>query len=316
MNEKIGGEAMGSVVWIEEADVTTAVGDQAGWYLNGQLSVNVESMDIGRASRALLLQPDGSLVAPIGLHRLAEKEFRLFSPLGTGIEVQKRLERFRLRSRVNFDCTSGCVVHLSAKGANEIAGLSLLAEDRLEGVGSTAVHDVGELAASELYSALEFDEVRNLLSDLNVPSHSMLSRIMGGQPEWGFEITAGMNPTELGESYIRSSADFQKGCYTGQELIERVDSRGYNTPKHLSNFVVNFSDSDSSKIEGMLFESGGKPVFTLTSYQFHDSANCGVALGFVHRLAGEFLPRLQIGDFEIRSVKLGHLHNTIRHINF
>ena len=38
-------------------------------------------------------------------------------------------------------------------------------------------------------------------------------------------------PAEAG--LVEASVSFTKGCYTGQELVARIDSRGSNVPRHL-----------------------------------------------------------------------------------
>ena len=45
-------------------------------------------------------------------------------------------------------------------------------------------------------------------------------------------------PAELGQWLIDASVSFTKGCYTGQELVARIDSRGGNVPRPLRGLVV------------------------------------------------------------------------------
>jgi len=47
----------------------------------------------------------------------------------------------------------------------------------------------------------------------------------------GAELTADTIPGESG--LVPITASFTKGCYTGQELVARIDSRGNNVPRHL-----------------------------------------------------------------------------------
>ena len=37
---------------------------------------------------------------------------------------------------------------------------------------------------------------------------------------------------------IDASVGFTKGCFTGQELVARIDSRGGNVPRHLRALVA------------------------------------------------------------------------------
>ena len=63
-------------------------------------------------------------------------------------------------------------------------------------------------------------------------------RIEAGIPAHGAEITADTIPAELGRFVIESSVSFTKGCFTGQELVARIDSRGGNVPRPVRGLVI------------------------------------------------------------------------------
>lgn len=63
-------------------------------------------------------------------------------------------------------------------------------------------------------------------------------RITAGVPRVGAELDPSVIPAEVGRWFVDGSASFTKGCYTGQELVARVDSRGSNTPRHLRVITV------------------------------------------------------------------------------
>ena len=56
-------------------------------------------------------------------------------------------------------------------------------------------------------------------------------RILAGMPKMGAELTDETIPGEGGQQLIDLSVSFTKGCYTGQELVARIDSRGGNVPR-------------------------------------------------------------------------------------
>lgn len=56
-------------------------------------------------------------------------------------------------------------------------------------------------------------------------------RIRAGMPRMGTELTEDTIPGEGGQRLIDLSVSFTKGCYTGQELVARIDSRGGNVPR-------------------------------------------------------------------------------------
>jgi folate-binding protein YgfZ len=63
-------------------------------------------------------------------------------------------------------------------------------------------------------------------------------RIECGVPSMGAELTEDTIPAEAGQWLIDASVSFTKGCYTGQELVARIDSRGGNVPRPLRGLLV------------------------------------------------------------------------------
>lgn len=99
-------------------------------------------------------------------------------------------------------------------------------------------------------------------------------RIGAGVPAMGAEIDERTIPAEIGQWIIDASVSFTKGCYTGQELTARIDSRGSNVPRRLR--VLDVPDGVTI-VPGAEVHVGGSLVGTVTS------AAEGVALAFVKR---------------------------------
>ncbi len=95
-------------------------------------------------------------------------------------------------------------------------------------------------------------------------------RIESGLPVFGHELTSDYIPLEAG---LRSDISFNKGCYTGQEIIARMDSRG-----KLAKRLVKLA-SESPIQAGTGLKAGGKNAGTITSAA--DGPNGPLALGYV-----------------------------------
>lgn len=84
-------------------------------------------------------------------------------------------------------------------------------------------------------------------------------RIAAGWPKMGVEIVPGETiPAETGLDDVAIS--FTKGCYPGQELVERMDSRGSTAPRHLA--VLPRRDGDEP---GAAIVSDGAAIGMVTS---------------------------------------------------
>ena len=64
-----------------------------------------------------------------------------------------------------------------------------------------------------------------------------LERIELGWPAMGHELVPG-ETVPAGTGLARVAVSFTKGCYPGQELVERMDSRGAEAPKSLRRLDV------------------------------------------------------------------------------
>ena len=101
------------------------------------------------------------------------------------------------------------------------------------------------------------------------------ARIKAGIPEMGKEIDTSTIPASLG--IVDFSVSFTKGCYTGQELVARMDSRKGGTPYRL---VRISGTSGITASQGFLLNNG-EEIGTITSEVV--IGNEFFALGFLKR---------------------------------
>ncbi|MFM7065067.1 MAG: hypothetical protein ACKO04_16515, partial [Actinomycetes bacterium] len=103
-------------------------------------------------------------------------------------------------------------------------------------------------------------------------------------------------PAELGQWVVDLSASFTKGCYTGQELVARVDSRSAATPFHLRALVC---------------DPGGPPVRPGAVVE-HDGADRGVVTSVANvRGAPVALARVPRSVPDLASVDVGGATATV-----
>lgn len=101
-------------------------------------------------------------------------------------------------------------------------------------------------------------------------------RIESGQPRFGFELTQDYIPLEAD---LWDDVSFDKGCYIGQEIIARMESRG-KLAKKLTQFT-----SDSTLERGTDILANGRKVGSITSVGLLSARSAdtkqSVALGYV-----------------------------------
>ena len=100
-----------------------------------------------------------------------------------------------------------------------------------------------------------------------------LVRIEEGEPIMGIDLTEKTIPQEGVE--VSSAVDFTKGCYLGQELVARIDSRGH-VNRRLAGFV--FAEG-ALPAPGSSISYEGNGVGQLTSVA--ERAGGAVALGML-----------------------------------
>jgi folate-binding protein YgfZ len=94
----------------------------------------------------------------------------------------------------------------------------------------------------------------------------------------GAELTDRTIPAEAG--ILDRTVSFTKGCYTGQELVARIDSRGGNVPRRLRGVILG---DGATPPAGATITADGKEVGRLTSVAFSPRAGAAVALAYVRR---------------------------------
>jgi folate-binding protein YgfZ len=233
-----------------QLDVVSVSGPEAETYLQGQLSQNVATMAVGDCRYSLLLQPQGHIVAWFRIVRTGTERFALVADPGAGPAIAARLERFKLGTKATIDVETVDVVALRASRVEDLPIGSAVEEGQLAMVPLLWP----DLAGVDLFGDTAASFAAEVDSSLVEPL-----RIGAGIPVFGADYDHKTVPAALG--VVDLSTDFTKGCYTGQELVARMDSRGNNSPRQLR-VLAGTGEPPSVGVEALL---AGEPVATLTS---------------------------------------------------
>jgi len=277
-------------------DILDVSGRDAASYLHGQLSQNVESLAVGETRWTLLLQPQGKVEAWMRIHRLEPERFLLLVDEGFGSAVEARLERFKLRVEAEIKTSTRPVLALRGPGSRSVV-------DALDLESSTIAvsADWGGSGIDLIPAAGSEIEVKLPTSIMRLaPDELEMIRISRGQPAMGAELDESTIPAAAG--VVDDSVDFTKGCYVGQELVARIDSRGNNTPTRLVRLDVSASSGDVQPGAELL--SRGASVGTVTSVaSAPGQEHHAVGLGYIKR--GTDVPgEVELGLSDGRTVRV------------
>ena len=205
-------------------DVITARGADTRSFLHSQLSNDVMSMPAGASRYSFVLEPTGKLSALLRVHCLADDHFVLDVDEGCGEHALARLNKFKIRVKCEFALASQHVV--AVRGLDAEARTTALARPGAVGAwreadGAVDIFD----AANGLAST---DATTAPTADLATYE---AERVRCSWPVFGVDIDTDTIPAET--SLVDVCVSFTKGCYPGQELVERMDSRGSTAPRRL-----------------------------------------------------------------------------------
>lgn len=215
---------MATTVTRTTRDVLTVTGPEAITWLQGQVSQDLDRLAPGDTAWTFILAPQGKVDGWGRVHRTSDDGVQIDVDPGAGPGWVTRLERFKLRTKAEVALTEE-VPMVALRGAMADAGLPA----GWPGSGGVDYLDGDDALVDALLAdgATEIDEAA-----------FDARRIRAGVPRWGAEIDGDTIPATLGQWVIDASVSFTKGCFTGQELVARIDSRGGNVPRRLVGVVL------------------------------------------------------------------------------
>lgn len=147
----------------------------------------------------------------------------------------------------------------------------------LDGYDLMVPRELGDVALTRLRRFLLRTKCTLELVERDEGPFSTLREQIGAGAPGAAEFARGLTPQSFGASFVASTVSFTKGCFTGQELVGRLDARGSSVPWRM----VRATGPSASRIDDVLTSKGPAGVPGLTTW-IHDG-NAVVGLGFAHR---------------------------------
>lgn len=283
----------------------TAAGPDAVRFLHGMVSNDVKGLTAGQGCYATQLTALGQMVADLYLfrmddHLLLETDWLLRGPL------HETLEKHVIADEVELSDRSQQLGALAVEGPQSGRLLTTAGAVALPGkefdhawvtLGETPVlaarlSETGEEGyrlifavehAQNLWDALVAQQARVPWKPVGQAAFNIL-RTEAGLPRFGADMDERTLPPEAG---LERALSYTKGCYIGQETIERIRSRGH-VNRQLTGLALR---GDSLPAAGAKLLLDAKEVGWITTAVESPTLG-GIALGYVrreHRVPGTVL---------------------------
>lgn len=238
-------------------DLVVVSGEDARSFLQSLVSQDLEPLGDGDVVESLLLAPQGKLDVAFRVVVVGD-ELWLDTEAGWGARLAASLLRFRIRVKAEIT-------------------------DRSDGWGMVAIRGDAPGALPEGARALPGGDVIGPADSLEaIAAHGLDAdayerwRIEAGVPALGVDVDEKTIPQEA--FLERHAVSFTKGCFLGQELVCRIDSRG-----HVNRLLRGIDVGGEARPEpGAEIAVGDRVVGAVTSVTPPDGGPV-VALGYVRR---------------------------------
>jgi folate-binding protein YgfZ len=306
------------------AKIALAGKDRVRW-LNGMVSNNIRDLPAGHGVYAFILNPQGHILGDLNAYNRGES-LLVNTDRGQAEKILTIFRKYIIMDKVEVSDLGEQLTALGVRGpkAREVlvaCGFELPEMVALQsgdvqlqlhqhgvnwrGVDCTLVRNENSY---EIWLAPS--EVRNLWDTLLAAGATAVGaealetyRILSGVPLYGVDIRERELPQETEQARALS---FTKGCYIGQEIVERIRARG-NVHRMFTGFVIENGApvAAGAKIVARDDAAAEKEVGEVTSVASHPGeSGRSVALGYIRREAGAPGREVTIGAAAAKVVKL------------
>ena len=292
-------------------------------YLNAILTNNIKDLAASHGNVSLLLNPQGRILAELETYALPESLFCVSHAMIRESLIET-LDRYIIMDDVTLTDQTQRFGTLALEGPSAVPIVKDLAGVDLNSLAELARQEtrVGAIPCTIVrrspgkFGGAEFLVERAYLEALWQTLQKKTEAAGGGPMGYGalsaLRLEQGIPwfSYDFGEKQIpheaaleNSHISYTKGCYTGQEIVERVRSRGQvNRRRAALRFIGNAIPSS-----GEILTSGGKEAGYVTRAAFSPTLAATIGMGYVRKENNEFGQQLdwQGGKAEVTKFPQG-----------
>lgn len=210
-------------------------GEDAGEFMQGQFTNDLRKVTPQHSQLSGMCNPKGRLLASFRVFRHGDSYY-LCMPAEMIEDVIKRLRMYVLRTRVTLEEASDTFVHLGVSGEEAQASLQAVVGELPAAVDAVTARDTQVvLRVPGVYPSYEVftttGQAASLWDKLNVRSAPVgaeawrLLDILAGIPVICPATREAFVPQMINLQLV-DGVSFKKGCYTGQEIVARMQYLG------------------------------------------------------------------------------------------
>lgn len=279
--------------------IVTLAGRDRVKYLHNISSNDIKSLAEGRGTLALLLNPQGHILAELEVYALPEK-LLVLSHAAQRERTVATLRKYVIGSQVQIEDLTEQLGGIGIEGprAAEVVqracgvALGALADFEIKEITMDAVpcwilrrSHFGEPGAEIIAPRAALPALWQwLLAEVRATGGEPIGmaafhalRLEAGVPWFPADFNDAMIPHEA--AIETTHVSLNKGCYTGQEIVERVRSRGHVNRRRVS---LKFSVA-GPPVPGTKLRANGAEVGYVTSAAFSPGVQTAIGMGYLRR---------------------------------
>jgi folate-binding Fe-S cluster repair protein YgfZ len=145
------------------------------------------------------------------------------------------------------------------------------------GIDLVVPRELADAAASRLRRFLLRTKCALSVREIDVGPYATVEELIDARWPGANEFAKSLTPHSFGRHFVDATISFQKGCFTGQELVGRLDARGSSVPWRF----VRVTGPNVEAIDTVLSSKGPEGPKGLTSWRERQGSVEG--LGIAHR---------------------------------
>ncbi len=272
-------------------------GDDRARLLHAMTTNHIEGLKPGSGCYAYFLSAQGRILADANVLCLADSLLLDTEP-ETREKVLQHLDKFIIADDVTLEDETATTATIALEGPasgeilRALGAVCPTEENASNAWGKRLIARIAFTGGPGFFVFLPADEKADLIRELGVvgsPEAFEIVRLENGKPRYGQDLSERFLAQEANQQH---AINFSKGCYLGQEIVERVRSRG-QVHRLLMPLRIETAEVPAA---GTKIVEGSSNIAEITSAAYSPALGKVVALAYVRADKAKPGTELKLGD--------------------